>query len=298
MNKTHVSTTVLSKRLNVESRMLFDLLVDKKLVIKDKNDWELTDAGKKIGGIYQETKEGRRYIAWPSGLTLDVFESVSVSKYRTNLLIATKIGEHFSISAEKTNHILAELGWLKKGLKGWLVTEQGIKQGGVQGEAKSNGVPYVRWPESILQSRLLMDSVNHVKGDIVVSESNKNGAQNCVGFRDKFEAKHRATDGHFVRSKSEVIIDNWLYMAEIVHAYERKLPIEEDVYCDFYIPTGKVYIEFWGYENDEKYLERKKQKIALYKKYGFNLIELEEKDVQNLDDVLPRFLLKYGVLSY
>ena len=47
-------------------------------------------------------------------------------------------------------------------------------------------------------------------------------------------------------SKAEMLIDNWLYMAEIVHAYERKLPIEEDVYCDFYIPKGKVYIEYWG----------------------------------------------------
>ena len=49
-------------------------------------------------------------------------------------------------------------------------------------------------------------------------------------------------------------IDNTLYEYWLVHAYERKLPVEEDVYCDFYIPTGKVYIEYWGYENDEKYL--------------------------------------------
>ena len=118
------------------------------------------------------------------------------------------------------------------------------------------------------------------------------------GFREKFEAKLRTTDGHFVRSKAEMLIDNWLYMAEIVHAYERKLPIEEDIYCDFYIPTGKVYIEYWGYENDQKYLARKKTKQEIYQKYGFNLIEVEDKDVQNLDDILPRFLLKFGVQAY
>lgn len=78
----------------------------------------------------------------------------------------------------------------------------------------------------------------------------------------------------------------------------RKLPIEEDVYSDFYIPTGKVYIEYWGYENDQKYLARKQKKIELYKKYCFNLIELQDKEVQNLDDVLPRLLLKYGVQAY
>jgi hypothetical protein len=67
---------------------------------------------------------------------------------------------------------------------------------------------------------------------------------------------------------------------------------------DFYIPTGNVYIEYWGYENEPMYLARKKKKIDLYNKYGFNLIELQDKEVQNLDDVLPRLLLKYGVQSY
>ena len=75
-------------------------------------------------------------------------------------------------------------------------------------------------------------------------------------------------------------------------------PVEEPIYSDFYIPTGKVYIEYWGFENNPKYLKRKKKKIELYEKYDFNLIQLEDKHVQNLDDVLPRLLLKYGVQSY
>ncbi|WP_226814421.1 hypothetical protein [Aliarcobacter butzleri] len=119
-----------------------------------------------------------------------------------------------------------------------------------------------------------------------------------LNFREKFEAKYRATDGHYTRSKAEMLIDNWLYMFEIVHAYERKLPVEEDVYCDFYIPTGKVYIEYWGYENDEKYLNRKKKKKEIYEKYNLNLIELEDKDVQNLDDVLPKYLLTFGIQTF
>nr|WP_228027447.1 hypothetical protein [Campylobacter concisus] len=43
-------------------------------------------------------------------------------------------------------------------------------------------------------------------------------------------------------------------------AYEKRVPIKEDVYCDFYIPKGKIYIEFWGYEDDEAYLEREKDR--------------------------------------
>jgi len=39
------------------------------------------------------------------------------------------------------------------------------------------------------------------------------------------------------------------------------VPIKEDVYCDFYIPKGKVYVEFWGLEDDEAYLERAKDNL-------------------------------------
>lgn len=111
-------------------------------------------------------------------------------------------------------------------------------------------------------------------------------------FRKKYPRKYRAQDGHYVRTKSETIIDNWLYNHLIVHAYERKVPIEEDMYCDFFIPQGKCYIEYWGME-DEEYLKRKKKKRNLYLKYSLNLIELTEKDIENIDDVLPKKLMKF-----
>ena len=91
-----------------------------------------------------------------------------------------------------------------------------------------------------------------------------------------------------------MMIDNWLYMAEIVHACERRLPIDEEIYCDFYLPSGRVYIEYWEAENEED-LSVKTEKLEVYKKYGFKLIGLEESDVEKLDEVLPRLLLKHGV---
>jgi hypothetical protein len=217
------------------------------------------------------------------------------------LVSSTQIGKKFGISANKLNYLFSELGWVDKSLKGWVATTQGLKQGAVQSEDTRSGVPYVRWPETIIQSELLLSSINDITGSDAHSltlSTNTNTASTSLDYREKFEAKHRATDGHFVRSKAEMLIDNWLYMAEIVHAYERKLPIEENVYCDFYIPTGKVYIEFWGYDNDPKYLARKEKKLATYEKYGFRLIQLDDADVQNLDDILPRLLLKFGVQAY
>ncbi|MCF6335761.1 MAG: hypothetical protein L3J12_08475, partial [Spirochaetales bacterium] len=241
------------------------------------------------GGEFSETKESLKYIVWS--------ESLQIPDSLKDLITSTMIGEHFGISPNNMNYILSELGWLKPGLKGWLITEQGLKHNGWQMETFKTGIPFVKWQNSILKSKVLIESIEHIKGnvqeDIISEQTTKD-----IEFRKKYPAEHRTTDGHYVRSKAEMIIDNWLYMTEIAHAYERKLPIEEPGYCDFYIPKGKVYIEYWGYENDENYLERKKKKIELYNKYNFHLIELDDKAVKNLDDVLPRLLRKYGVQAY
>lgn len=212
-------------------------------------------------------------------------------------LSATAIGEKNDLTARKTNLILAELGWISRDKKGWIPTKQGALLGAVQREDSKSGIPYVMWPENILDSKPLVDSIRETKGEveeIPPGEKPKNPFPR--EFREKFPPTNRTTDGHWVRSKAEMLIDNWLYMNGIAHAFERKLPIEEDVYCDFYIPEGKVYIEYWGLEEDPKYAERKKVKLNLYQKYHFNLIELTEDHVKNLDDLLPKMLLKFNVI--
>lgn len=297
-----ISTSALAKIHGISAKELFSQFAKQGLINRDGESWALTVNGEASGGEYQESAKYGKYIVWPETIPLasqEELESADKNASKT-LMTAKTLAAHFEISANKINFILSELGWLKKGIKGWIATEQGVKLGGIQTEDWKSGIPFVRWPESILQLKSLNESIDQVKGKSSESEPVIDTAQEKteIGFREKFEAKHRSADGHFVRSKAEMLIDNWLYMAEIVHAYERKLPIEEDVYCDFYIPTGKVYIEYWGYENDQKYLARKKQKIEIYKKYGFNLIELQDEEVQNLDDILPRMLLKYGVQAY
>ena len=298
MNK--ISTSALAKIHGVSSRELFLFLQKQSLINREGEEWVLTADGSKSGGEYRESSRFGRYIVWPEEIDVSELKVAAASESSMTFMTARNLASHFEISANKINFILSELGWLKKGIKGWLATEQGLKLGAVQAEDRKSGIPFVRWPDSITSKKSLIESIDQVKGKSSQSEPEPQEANDKAdtGFRDKFQAKHRSADGHFVRSKAEMLIDNWLYMAEIVHAYERKLPIEEDVYCDFYIPTGKVYIEYWGYENDPKYLARKKQKLDIYQKYGFNLIELQDADVQNLDDILPRLLLKYGVQSY
>ena len=296
-----LSTTALSKSLGITPKELFKHFYELGYIEGEGDARVLSQKGRDVGGDYRESKQHGKYIVWPENLEIALpIEHVDkeASKDNIKLITASSIGEQYEISANKVNHILLELGLIKKGIKGWLLTDHGQKQGGVQVEMLQSGVPYVKWPEGIIDSKSLKETVNQFKGTDNTNQLTTAANNDEIGFRQKFEAKHRATDGHFVRSKAEMLIDNWLYMARIVHAYERKLPIEEDVYSDFYIPTGNVYIEYWGYENEQKYVARKNKKIELYEKYGFSLIQLQDEDVKNLDDVLPRLLLKFGVQAY
>lgn len=239
--------------------------------------------------------------------TANKVETIVVEKPKqANFLSSTTLGEKLGIGSRKVNLVLSELGWIERATKGWVPTAQGKKLQAESREIRQSGIPYVVWPEAIVSSRILTNTVQELLGSKVsepkiksedVSVQEKNEKQ--VGLRDKldkFKPTHRAMDGHWVRSKAEGLIDNWLYMSGIVHAYERLLPIEEELYCDFYVPAGKVYIEFWGLENDPKYKERKEKKKEIYKKYGFNLIELNDQHIQNLDDYLPKMLLKFNVI--
>ncbi|MFC1920090.1 glycerol kinase [Chloroflexota bacterium] len=214
------------------------------------------------------------------------------------LLTVTAIAKVFEIPRTRMNLILSELGWIAKDNKGWQTTELGKRLGGVQSKDKISGIPYVRWPEVVVNNNILVTSVREAKGEVTPSSEDKtlHFDPNNLDFREKFEAKLRATDGHFVRSKAEVIIDNWLYHSRIAHAYERRLPIEENQYCDFFVNIGKgVYIEYWGYESDPKYLSRKEKKRETYKKYDLHLIELTDKEVSNIDDELPKKLRKFEI---
>lgn len=225
---------------------------------------------------------------------------------QSNFLTSTALGEKLGIDGRKVNQVLSELGWIERAKKGWIPTAQGKKLHAESRESRQSGIPFVMWPLAIITSKILTNSVQELLGGKASEPKAKleigqteHKSEKQVGLReklDKFKPTHRAMDGHWVRSKAEGLIDNWLYMSGIVHAYERLLPVEEELYCDFYVPAGKVYIEYWGLENDPKYKERKEQKKDIYKKYGFNLIELSDEHIQNLDDYLPKMLLKFNVI--
>ena len=203
---------------------------------------------------------------------------------------AKEIAKKFDKNAKDVNEVLLNLGFIKKCDNGYNVTDVGRYYGGMQNFYM--GKASIRWDERLLCNE---NFINEIVKAGEKSSKKEQKEHNEKDFREKFKAEYRTNDGHYVRSRAELVIANWLFAEGIAYAYEKRVPIKEDVYCDFYIPKGKIYIEFWGYEDDEAYLKRKEKKIELYKKYGLNLIEIDNDKIGNLDDYLPKELLKFGV---
>ena len=293
----YISTSALANELDIKSGDLFDKLKTLGWIDRKNDKWVLTDLGKQKGGQIRNNPKFGDYIVWPENLSIDNGQQ----KDKPKLLNATAIGKHFDISSQRLNLILSELGWIEKDIAGWQVTKLGKNLGGRQFEHETSGGTYVLWPDNILNNKNL---TSVFKDTLPAPESHKIQGEKepakttTDNFREKFPATFRTKDGHMVRSRAEVIIDNALYDYKLAHAYERKLPIEEDLYSDFFIPTENVYIEFWGMEDDPKYAERKKVKIEIYKKYDFKLIELNDSDISNLDEYLPKKLLKFNIKVY
>jgi len=213
-------------------------------------------------------------------------------------LSSTALGRHLELSAQSMNLLLAELGWIRRAGEGWTPTRQGERNGGQEKVSWDTGKPYVVWPAALLQNKVVLASVRDLKQPGAEAErAAEPTKERSVGMplHERFPPRYKTSDGHVVRSRAEALIDNWLYMNQVLHAYERRLPTDEDLYCDFYLPVGKIYIEFWGMECDEQYRERRDAKRQVYAALEAALIELNDNDVRILDDVLPARLREHGI---
>ncbi len=203
------------------------------------------------------------------------------------------LAKKLNLPLEKVNKALIEIGYQKKVKGGFKLKNPKLGKQKEFTNKKGYKVYYIEWKDFIVNNYKLLKKLglkqNDNKKAFKVKDKNKK-----LFDRSLFQAKYRTEDGHFVRSKAEALISNWLYNNYIVYAYEKRVPIKEELYCDFFIPQYKIYIEYWGLE-EEKYKERKEKKIELYKKYNINLISLTEKEVENLDDYLPLKLLEFGM---
>jgi hypothetical protein len=85
-------------------------------------------------------------------------------------------------------------------------------------------------------------------------------------------------DGHKVHSADERVIDDWLHANGIPHQREPKL---KGMRPDWRV--GNVFVEYWGLAGQQGYEARREQKLALYKKRRYKLVELFPEDMTNLE---------------
>ena len=96
-----------------------------------------------------------------------------------------------------------------------------------------------------------------------------------------------ATDGHYVQSSYEHVVDDILYHNGVIHDVGGFIPDSKYRY-DFRV--GDFYVEIWGYaprgKIGSRYNERKHRKKDLYASKGLNLISIEYKDFDDMQKLM------------
>lgn len=115
--------------------------------------------------------------------------------------------------------------------------------------------------------------------------------------KDKNKSKiNTAQDGHNVDSDMEVRIDDILYNNFILHSYGKNIDeiIEKRKKCDWFIPIANgegIYLEYWGMDKTD-YIESRKEKEELYKKYDIPYIGIEKDDPKQDTQTFTNNLLR------
>lgn len=280
MAEKHISTTALARLLGKESKELFILLTSGGWIVKVDNHWQLTEKGKFEGGIYASHPKYGEYIAWPESI-----QHHSLLKLLPEApLSATNLAHKWDIPARLVNLLLAEKGLIKKHVRGWLLSPKGKALGGQQQEADS-GIPFVTWPETIQDEPELIAALMQVKGD--------------VGLQG-----HPALDGHQVNNPVQRRINNWLYLARVIHARDYLFMWDaESAVADFYLPEVNLCIECWADEleqnpNRAAVISGELEKLQLYKRHKLSFIEFNNESIHQIDEMLARELMRRGLAVY
>lgn len=118
-------------------------------------------------------------------------------------------------------------------------------------------------------------------------------------YRKRYPAPYLCESGHWVRSKSEREIDNFLFKHRIRYIFEKEYvynPKSYPYYPDFYLPDYDLFIEYFGMYEDPKYNEKTKRKLDIYSQdttKNFEFITFE--DDNRLQERLAEICRKYNI---
>lgn len=279
-----LSTSALAKALQIPLQQLFVTLRDYGWIRKVEDGWLLTPKGEFEGGEYVHSRRYGRYIVWPEAL----LEHALLRGLESNrLLTAAAIGRKYGIAAREVRRLLGELGLLRRDFNGWELTRCGEQAGGVPIEGDS-GDGEVHWPEALLEDE-------HVAAQLAYAQQAHAEQVEQQGDLLDDLGGFRALDGHELQGRGEWQVCNWLYLAGVVHACRRRLPVAEALYADFWLPEAQVYIECSGDERDGPALAAALRRLEIYRQRQWPCIEVGAAQLAELDDYLTRRLRALGV---
>lgn len=288
-----LSTSALARHLGLPSLELFTLLKDLAWIKRGPDGWLLTGRGEFEGGSYIQSERYGRYVVWPEA----ILDHARLQSACADMVVsASSIGRACHVSGRYINHVLHELGWISPGVKGWRVTGAGKSLGGVEIEHEETSIPYVKWPPELIGNERLRAALVHSYG-AVGSEQDKPERGDDLFARQQLVGC-AGIDGHQFQQLELAAMCNWLYFAGLTHACGRRIPGDKELYADFYLPGGNVYVEYWGEQGDSASLGEKLEKKALLEQQGLELIEISAPDIEHLDEILPRELFRHGVTVY
>ena len=187
---------------------------------------------------------------------------------------------------------MGELGLQIHSILGWELTEQGKRLGGQQEESENSGAFFVTWPHEIVDHPVIHRELSAQEG---TQETSPEAEPSDDLFAPANLAELVGIDGHALETVLELKVCNWLYLAQLAHAHQRALPVEEALYADFYLPAARVYIECWEPEEPPERLTLKLKKKDIYREQGLRLVEINARDGDRLDEVLGRPLMNFGI---
>ena len=293
MEEDKLSTTALARKLDLPVQQLFAVLKDYGWIQRSSDSWVLTPKGEFEGGTYHSSRRYGSYIVWPEQLEQHPLLQAIESNQR--ITAASMCSYYPHLHARQINRALAELGMQQHSMLGWELTRLGKSLGGLQEESSSSGAFYATWPHEIVDNPIVHRELSLQSGHMPSTRLLGDAEPDLFGGSTMAPEACRGVDGHSLRSTLQTRVCNWLYFAQLAHAYRRALPIEELVYADFYVPVGSVYIDCWEEELTPGEMSGKFRKREIYRELNLHHLEINAADGDRLDEVLGRGLLGFGV---
>lgn len=281
------STSALAKTLNISLQQLFATLRDCGWIRKVEDGWLLTAKGEFEGGEYVHSKRYGRYIVWPETLV----EHPLLRGIESNRLVnAAGIGRKYQLSAREARRALGELGLQRRDFNGWQLTRQGEQLGGIALDSDQSGSEN-HWPEALLENDIVVAQFEYLQHEREQGETPETDLLSAI-------SEWRGLDGHTFHSRGESMICQWLYLAGIVHACHRRLPLAQEYTADFWLPAAQVYIEYVGDEHAAGEIAATLERVEIYKKNQWRWIEVRPEHLAQLDEYLTRELQEFGAAIF